>query len=113
MAFWIYGINPVSEAMRSRCCRIKEIWIATGRNPQAIESIVNEAHAEKIPVGTKERSQLDSLTKNATHQGVAAFIEHFAYADLDGILRRSEGDPLLLILDGMEDPRNLGALIRP
>jgi len=112
MAFLIYGINPVSEAVRSGCCRIKEIWIAAGRTPQAIESIINQARSEKIPVGTKERSQIDSLTKHAPHQGVVAFIEHFAYADLDGILRRSEGNPLLLILDGMEDPRNLGALIR-
>jgi 23S rRNA (guanosine2251-2'-O)-methyltransferase len=112
MAFWIYGINAVSEAVHSGCCRIKEIGIAAGRTPQAVELIINEAHARKIPVGTKERSQLDSLTKNAPHQGVVALIEHFAYADLDGILRRGEGNPLLLILDGMEDPRNLGALIR-
>jgi 23S rRNA (guanosine2251-2'-O)-methyltransferase len=112
MAFWIYGINPVSEAVRSGSCRITEIWIAAGRTPQVIESIINEARSGKIPVGIKERSQLDSLTKNAPHQGVVAFIEHFAYADLDGILSRSEGNPLLLILDGIEDPRNLGALIR-
>jgi 23S rRNA (guanosine2251-2'-O)-methyltransferase len=112
MPFLIYGINPVSEAVRSRSCRIKEIWVAAGRTPQAIESIINEAHVEKIPLGTRERRQLDALTKNAPHQGVVAFIEHFAYADLDGVLRRNEGDPLLLVLDGMEDPRNLGALIR-
>jgi 23S rRNA (guanosine2251-2'-O)-methyltransferase len=112
MAFWIYGINPVAEAVRSRSCRIKEIWIAAGRIPQAIEPIINEARAGKIPVGTKERSQLDTLTKSAPHQGVVAFIEHFAYADLDGVLRCKEGKTLLLVLDGIEDPRNLGALIR-
>jgi len=59
-----------------------------------------------------ERSQLDSLTKNAPHQGVVGFIDQFHYADLDEVLQGDEGDPFLLILDGIEDPRNLGAFIR-
>jgi 23S rRNA (guanosine2251-2'-O)-methyltransferase len=59
-----------------------------------------------------ERSKLDSLTANSPHQGVVGFIDHFTYADLDEVLQQDEGMPFLLVLDGIEDPRNLGALIR-
>jgi 23S rRNA (guanosine2251-2'-O)-methyltransferase len=58
------------------------------------------------------RSKLDSLTANAPHQGVAGFLDQFNYADLDGVLEQGKGVPLFLVLDGIEDPRNLGALIR-
>jgi 23S rRNA (guanosine2251-2'-O)-methyltransferase len=112
MAMWIYGVNPVSEALQSGYCRIKEIVLAQGRSPAALEAVITRAQSKKIPVRTMERSQLDSLTKNALHQGVVAMIEQFDYADLDSVLQDGERNPLLLILDGLEDPRNLGALIR-
>jgi 23S rRNA (guanosine2251-2'-O)-methyltransferase len=112
MELLIYGVNPVSEALRSDRCRIKEIVLAQGRNPAALEAVITRAQSKKILVRTTERSQLDSLTKNAPHQGIAAMIEQFDYADLDRVLHDGEGNPLLLILDGIEDPRNLGALIR-
>jgi 23S rRNA (guanosine2251-2'-O)-methyltransferase len=109
---WIYGVNPVFEALQSGRCRIKEIVLAQGRSPAALEAVITRAQSKKIPVRTMERSQLDSLTKNALHQGVVAMIEQFDYADLDSVLQDGERNPLLLILDGLEDPRNLGALIR-
>ena len=112
MAIWIYGVNPVSEALRSGRCRITEILLAQGRSPAALEAIITKAQSKKIPVRTTERAQLDSLTKNAPHQGVVAMIEQFDYADLDSVLNDGKGNPFLLILDGVEDPRNLGALIR-
>jgi 23S rRNA (guanosine2251-2'-O)-methyltransferase len=112
MNLWIYGINPVSEALRSGRCRIKEVVVAQGRSPQGLEEVISRAKAGKIPIRKAERSHLDSLTKNAPHQGVVAFIDQWAYADLDKALQADEGTPLLLVLDGMEDPRNLGALIR-
>jgi 23S rRNA (guanosine2251-2'-O)-methyltransferase len=112
MAMWIYGVNPVFEALQSGRCRIKEIVLAQGRSPAALEAVITRAQSKKIPVRTMERSQLDSLTKNALHQGVVAMIEQFDYADLNSVLQDGERNPLLLILDGLEDPRNLGALIR-
>jgi 23S rRNA (guanosine2251-2'-O)-methyltransferase len=112
MNLWIYGINPVHEALQSRRCRIKEIWVAQGRSIKGLEGIISKAQAEKIPIKKVERKQLDSFTRNAPHQGVAGFIDQFTYAGLDEVLQRKEGVPLLLILDGIEDPRNLGALVR-
>jgi 23S rRNA (guanosine2251-2'-O)-methyltransferase len=109
---WIYGINPVAEALGSGRCRMREIWVAQGRGLKELEGIIDVAESKGIPMRTVARSQLDSLTKSASHQGVVGFIDQFHSADLDEVLRRDEGDPFLLILDGIEDPRNLGALIR-
>ena len=110
--FWIYGINPVSEALRSDRCRIKEIWVAKGRDLTRLEGIIGMAESKGVPVRRVERSKLDSLTASAPHQGVVGFIDQFNYADLDELLQPGEGTPFLLVLDGIEDPRNLGALIR-
>ena len=109
---WIYGINPISEALGSGRCHMKEIWVAQGRGLKGLEGIIGVAESKRIPMRKVERSQLDSLTKRAPHQGVVGFIDQFHYADLDEVHRRGQGDPFLLILDGIEDPGNLGALIR-
>jgi 23S rRNA (guanosine2251-2'-O)-methyltransferase len=112
MNLWIYGINPVYEALRSNRCQIREVWVVEGRGHKGLEGIISRAQTEDIPVRRVERSKLDSLTKNSPHQGVVVFIDQWAYADLDEVFQGGEGKPLLLILDGVEDPRNLGALIR-
>jgi 23S rRNA (guanosine2251-2'-O)-methyltransferase len=109
---WIYGINPVAEALGSSRCHMREIWVAQGRGLKELERIIGVAESKGTPMSKVGRLQLDSLTKNAPHQGVVGFIDQFHYADLDEVLQRDEGDPFLLILDGIEDPRNLGALIR-
>lgn len=110
--FWIYGINPVSEALRSDRCRIREVWVAEGRDLARLKGIIGIAESKGLLIRRVERSKLDSFTASAPHQGVVGFIDQFNYADLDGILQRGEGTPFLLVLDGIEDPRNLGALIR-
>ncbi|RLB06956.1 MAG: 23S rRNA (guanosine(2251)-2'-O)-methyltransferase RlmB [Deltaproteobacteria bacterium] len=112
MMKWIYGINPVYEALRSGRCQIGEVWLAKGRSPRGLEGIASEAKSKGISIRWVERFRLDSLTKSAPHQGVVSFLDRFDYATLDDILQRGEGKPLLLILDGIADPRNLGALIR-
>ena len=110
--FWIYGINPLSEALRSDSCPIKEVWVAEGRDLTRLQGIIDMAESKGVPIKRVERSKLDSLTASAPHQGVVGFIDQFNYADLDMVLQRSEDTPFLLVLDGIEDPRNLGALIR-
>ncbi len=112
MEFWIYGINPVSEALRSTRCHVREVWIAGGRSSTGLAGIIEKAEAEGVPIKTVGRSRLDSLTKSAPHQGVVGLVIRLDYADLDEVLREGEDEPLLLVLDGIEDPRNLGALIR-
>ncbi len=110
--FWIYGINPVSEALHSDRCPIKEVWVAEGRDLARLQEIIGMAESKAVLIRRVERSKLDSLTANASHQGVVGFIDQFSYAELDGVLEKGEGVPFFLVLDGLEDPRNLGALIR-
>jgi len=110
--FWIYGINPVSEALRSGRCRMTKVLVAEGRDPARLKGIIDMAESKRVLIRQVERSQLDSLTANAPHQGIVGFIDQFTYTDLDTILQQGDGIPFLLILDGIEDPRNLGALIR-
>jgi 23S rRNA (guanosine2251-2'-O)-methyltransferase len=109
---WSYGINPVSEALRSARCRIREVWMAQGRGLKGMGKIISLAESQGVSIKQVGRSQLDFLTRSAPHQGVVAFIDQFNYADLDEVLQRGTGDSFLLVLDGIEDPRNLGALIR-
>ena len=109
---WIYGINPVSEALESERCHMREIWVAEGRDLKGLEGIIGVAKSKGIPMKKVARSQLDSLARNVPHQGLVGFIDQFFYADLDEVLQRDEREPFLLILDGIEDPRNLGAIIR-
>lgn len=110
--FLIYGINPVSEALRSEGWCITEVWVARGRDLVRLKGITGMAASRGVPIRQVERSKLDSLTTNAPHQGIVGFIDQFNYVDLDAILQRGDGIPLLLVLAGIEDPRNLGALIR-
>jgi 23S rRNA (guanosine2251-2'-O)-methyltransferase len=112
MTFWIYGVNPVSEALRSDRCQIREVRVTQGRGLKRLEGIIRMAESKGVPIRRVVRSQLDSLTKNAPHQGVVGFIDQFNYVGLDEVLHQGEDEPFLLILDGIEDPRNLGALIR-
>jgi len=100
--FWFYGINPVSEALRSSRCRIKEVWVAKGRDLARLEGIIGMAESKGVPIKQVERSKLDSLTANAPHQGVVGFIDQFNYADLDEPLQQGEGTPFLAVLDGKE-----------
>lgn len=108
----IYGINPIAEALQSDHCHMKEIWVGEGRGLKGVEDIIAMAESKEVPLKKVVRSQLDSLTKNAPHQGVVGSIDQFPYADLKEVLQGGAGAPLLLVLDGIEDPRNLGALIR-
>jgi 23S rRNA (guanosine2251-2'-O)-methyltransferase len=110
--FLIYGINPVSEALRSDGCRVKEVWVAKSRDLTRLKEITGMAASQGVPIRQVERSKLDSLTASAPHQGIVGFIDQFNYCDLDDVLHQGEDTPFLLVLDGIEDPRNLGALIR-
>lgn len=112
MNIWVYGINPVYEALRSGRCQVREVWVAEGRSFKGLEGIISAAESKGVPIKKVERSKLDSLTKSIPHQGVVGFVDQWAYADLDEVLHGGEGTPFLLILDGIEDPRNLGAIIR-
>ena len=110
----IYGINPVLEALRGDR-RAFELFVAGGGSDRRLEKILALAADKGVPVRQREKADIARLCGTDFHQGVALKVEPFPYADLADMLERwrDSGDSgLLLVLDGIQDPHNLGALIR-
>jgi len=109
----LYGINPVREALRNKR-RAFELFVQIAGTDHRISKISQMAEELGIPVRRRDRSDLESLAGNSHHQGVVLRVPEFQYADIDVFLKsRDPADPLfLLVLDGIQDPQNLGALIR-
>lgn len=110
----IYGMNPVLEALRGSR-RAFELFVAAGANDRRLEKLLKLAAEKSVPVRQREKRDLARLCGTEHHQGVALRVEGFPYADLADLLGnwRSLGTSgLVLVLDGIQDPHNLGALIR-
>jgi 23S rRNA (guanosine2251-2'-O)-methyltransferase len=109
------GIHAVREALQADSS-FDRIVIAKGRQDTRIEEIVQLARAKNIPVRFEDRGQLDRLANSRDHQGVVALAAAHPPASVEGILDRankSKGQMgLIVLLDGVEDPHNLGAIIR-
>jgi 23S rRNA (guanosine2251-2'-O)-methyltransferase len=109
---WIYGFNPVLEALKAGR-KIKTIFISSGRQDKII-LIKKEAESGKIPVRIKEPVFFD-ITFRKGHQGVAAEVSCKEYVNLDELLKipiEKNETAFFIIVDCLEDPRNLGALLR-
>jgi len=111
-AAWLYGVNPVLEAMRSGRA-IKALHVYSGRTA-GLAKLRDEAGRLGIPVKTEEAAFFDRRFPKG-HQGVAAEVSEKGYASLEELLsipeRRGEA-PFFVLLDEVEDPRNLGAVLR-
>ncbi|HZA47226.1 MAG TPA: 23S rRNA (guanosine(2251)-2'-O)-methyltransferase RlmB [Rubrobacter sp.] len=99
----IYGVRPVVEALRSRRRRVFEVLDAAG------DRSVRDA-AGVVPVKKVPRARVEELARGGVHQGVVARVEPYPYSGLEEIV--SVPEPLVLVLDGVTDPRNLGAVLR-
>lgn len=110
----IAGRNPVSEALRSGR-PIDKILVARGEKSGAIVGILAKAKEKQIPVKEVDRAKLDFLSGQQTHQGIIALAAAKEYSTVEEILEYadSRGEaPFIVILDELEDPHNLGAIIR-
>ncbi|MCW5964758.1 MAG: 23S rRNA (guanosine(2251)-2'-O)-methyltransferase RlmB [Bryobacterales bacterium] len=101
------GIHPVLEALRAGS-PLDRVVVARGAGGARIQEIVDACREAKIPVRFEPREALDRLAKGSVHQGVVAIGAERAYQSLDDIL----GMDMLVLLDGVEDPHNLGAIAR-
>lgn len=106
------GRNPIREAIKNNR-DIEKLMVGRGDLSATAKEIIAMAREKHIPIQTVERSRLDEITKN--HQGMLAFASAYRYYDVDDMLAEAEekGEaPFLVILDGVTDPQNLGAIIR-
>lgn len=114
----IYGVLPVLEALRASSRPIERITIAEGAHEARLREIFELARSRNIPVRRAPRMDLQRLAPGVNHQGVVANIAAARYRSteelLDSLAARVGTDepPLAVVLDGVEDPRNLGAIIR-
>jgi 23S rRNA (guanosine2251-2'-O)-methyltransferase len=115
MPEYIWGRNPVLEALHS-VRRVKKVLLVEGQRESApIAAIVHEAEQQHVPVEFVPRARLDQLSKGAVHQSCLALVEERRYADLDEILAHAiqkQEPPFLLLLDAIQDVNNLGSLLR-
>lgn len=111
----LYGFHPVMELLKSGKGNILSVFLDKDRKDQSAEEIYRLAGRRNIPVKRENRAALDRLSGGAVHQGILALTEDFTYSSLDSILDRGKENhahDLLLVLDSITDPQNLGSLIR-
>lgn len=111
----IYGRHPVTELLRGRPRDVQRIYLVTGGRASRLEDIESLASRNNVPVANVSKRKLEALVGNVPHQGVVAAVKPFGYVDLDALLDRArqlDQPPLLVALDQIQDPHNLGALLR-
>lgn len=102
------GRRPVLEGMRGNA-RVRQIYTEPQR---AFPDILEAAEARSIPIADRDRAQLDRLTDGVRHQGVVALADDYQFCELEEIIAHAEAAPVLIALDEVTDPQNLGAIIR-
>jgi 23S rRNA (guanosine2251-2'-O)-methyltransferase len=105
-------VLPVLEALRAGARRIDRIIIAEGARDARLREVIEAARASRVPVRRDARVALDRLTHNANHQGVIAVTSAATYSDAEDLLGEISPGTIFILLDGVEDPHNLGAIVR-
>lgn len=108
----IFGINAVSEALRGDTT-VEKLHVQKGLFGDRINKLIAEARKQNVKVFFEEKDRLDAIADNGRHQGVAAVTTEFIYTPFEDLVKKERVKPtLLVVLDGVEDPHNLGAVIR-
>ena len=115
---FLYGVNPLLEVFRAGDRIPTEIVIAEGARDERLRELIELARAKNVTVKRAPRASIDRAVGNTHHQGVMARIAAARYTEAEDLLSfiasrvGSEKEPLVVVLDGVEDPRNLGAILR-
>jgi 23S rRNA (guanosine2251-2'-O)-methyltransferase len=108
---WLTGFHAVEEALAAGRA-LDRIIIARGRHGDRVEVVVQLARSKSVPVRFEDRLQLDRLTGTRDHQGIGALAAAKPALELEDLLAAKTPQGLLVLLDGIEDPHNLGAIVR-
>ncbi len=115
MSRYIYGIHPALEALKGERDRIERLYLAEGQLRGPLAQVQELARREGLKPEFVSKQQLGRFAEGGVHQGVVLRMAEFAYAEFDDVLARFKAagnDGLVVLLDGIEDPHNLGALVR-
>jgi 23S rRNA (guanosine2251-2'-O)-methyltransferase len=108
---WLTGFHAVEEALAAGRA-LDRIVIARGRHGERVEAVVQLARSKSVPVRFEDRLQIDRLVGTREHQGIAALAAAKPALELEDLLAAKTPQGLLVLLDGIEDPHNLGAIVR-
>ena len=115
MSRFVYGVNPVLEALKVHPNEVVRVLLERGkegRRSQGADRVSHAAARAGVRVEDVRQGELAHRSRSGVHQGVGAEVADFRYAELDEVLARFGSPALLLVLDGVTDPQNLGALVR-
>jgi len=109
----IYRINAVTEALKARGRAFEWVGVAKERHDLRLQRVIDECRRQAVAVRFVPRAELDRMAGNNGHQGVVAVTSAKQYSDVDDVLAAKRGThSLVVVLDGVEDPHNLGAILR-
>jgi 23S rRNA (guanosine2251-2'-O)-methyltransferase len=110
---YIYGINSVTETLKARGSTVEWVGMAKERHDLRLQRLIEDCRRLSVPVRFLQRTELDRMAGNAAHQGVVAVTSAKQYSDLADVIAAKRGDySVVVVLDGVEDPHNLGAVLR-
>ncbi len=107
----LYGLHPVEEALRSGSRQFDHVCVARERHDQRLQKVIDACREGRVRLRFEPKEELTRLAKTPSHQGIVAVVRTREFLDLEDLLTGPE-PRLLLALDGIEDPQNLGALLR-
>ena len=111
---FVFGRHAVVEALQTPD-RVNRVFIQEGTSGRDAAKVIELAREKSIQVQTVPKTKIEDLVGNAVHQGLVASIAAYEYADLEDVFKKAEEkgeDPFIVILDGVEDPHNLGSILR-
>jgi 23S rRNA (guanosine2251-2'-O)-methyltransferase len=107
-----YGIHAVEEALKAGSGRIERVCVQRGQKNPRVQQTIDFCRTHHIPVSFEEKAWLDRKAEGQRHQGILCYVSEMATYSVEEILEQAASPGLLVILDGIEDPHNVGAILR-
>ncbi len=108
----LYGINAVAEVLKGDASRVERIFLQRGQKNPRMQEIIDLGRENHVPLSFEEKAWLDRKAGGERHQGVLCHVSEMPTMSPEEVLEQASSPGLVLVLDGIEDPQNLGAILR-